>query len=78
VVLDGGGGVCHQGGVKPWASSLISGSPTLGSCWARWLDGLGGSAGKCLKTPIERGSEARFRRGGANHAPIFLVGWGLT
>jgi hypothetical protein len=38
----GGGGVCHQRGVGLWASCLISGSPTLGSCWARWLGGLGG------------------------------------
>jgi hypothetical protein len=39
------GGVCHQGGVGPWASCLISGSPAVGSClarWARWLGGLGG------------------------------------
>jgi hypothetical protein len=39
---EGGGGVCHQGGVGPWASCLISGSPALGSCRARWLGGLGG------------------------------------
>ena len=26
----GGGGVCHQGRVGPWASCLISGRPTLG------------------------------------------------
>jgi hypothetical protein len=39
----GGSGVCHQGGVGPWASCLILGSPTLGSCRARramWLSGL--------------------------------------
>ena len=35
----GGGGVCHQGGVGPWASCLISGSPTLGSYWARSASG---------------------------------------
>ena len=28
--------------LMPLASCVISGSPTLGSCWARWLDGLGG------------------------------------
>src|ERR1700724_2834749 len=28
--------------LMPLASCLISGSPTLGSCWARWLSGLGG------------------------------------
>jgi hypothetical protein len=33
---------------------------------------------KCLKTPNERGSKARLGRGGAKHAPIFLIGWGLT
>ena len=42
VVLGGGGGVCHQGGVGPCASCLISGSPALGSCRTRWLGGLGG------------------------------------
>ena len=35
-------GVCHQGGVGLWASCIISGSPNLGSCWARCLGGLGG------------------------------------
>jgi hypothetical protein len=30
--------------------------------------------GKCLKTPIERGSEVRFGRGGAKHAP-YLFFW---
>jgi hypothetical protein len=40
-----------------------------------------GSVGEVPKTPIERGSEARFGRGGrggAKYVPIFLFGWGLT
>jgi hypothetical protein len=63
-------------------------------CWAQgWrCSGIPGKCGwevpqvtegaglirKHLKTPIERGSEARFGRGGAKHVPIFLFGWGLT
>jgi hypothetical protein len=35
----GGAGVCHQGRVGLWASCLNSGSPCLGSWWARWLGG---------------------------------------
>ena len=35
-------GACHQGGVGLWASCLISGSLALGSCWAKWIGGLGG------------------------------------